>query len=482
MGCACQVDGIGAFRPFLSSCYNNPCEPLRTAMPVIAEVIQASKEFISGDSVIVALKPSSMELSTGKVTLIIGPSGSGKTTLLSLIGCVIYPTSGEVIIDGIRTSGLSARKMAGIRLNKIGFIFQQFNLLAPLTAEQNVMLPLTLQGIPDAEAKGRVRKVLEQVNMLLNLNGEGLCASRMTAYTANSARGNLRVLAATDVYSQLLEGEDLGNLPPEVQAAMNRVLQEKTSHYGDRHYAGYFRTKAGSESMIYMVFPEPVNSQARDLLEIFCQNVAITYDGLLQREDTESAQRSTISILGGAIEKRSSEPSQHLQRVGNIAAFLATLTGRSEEEVNLIRMAASLHDVGKASVSDHILTKPNPLTEEEWAQMKTHSLEGARLLEQSNSRVHLMGAKIAKDHHEHWDGSGYPLGLSGEAISIEGRITAIADVLDSLLCDSCYKKAWAFPQAIEYIVEQAGKQFDPQLTALLLANISTVEAMYSPGS
>ena len=165
MGCACQVDGIGAFRPFLSSCYNNPCEPLRTAMPVIAEVIQASKEFISGDSVIVALKPSSMELSTGKVTLIIGPSGSGKTTLLSLIGCVIYPTSGEVIIDGIRTSGLSARKMAGIRLNKIGFIFQQFNLLAPLTAEQNVMLPLTLQGIPDAEAKGRVRKVLEQVNM-----------------------------------------------------------------------------------------------------------------------------------------------------------------------------------------------------------------------------------------------------------------------------------------------------------------------------
>jgi putative ABC transport system ATP-binding protein len=134
-------------------------------MPVIAEVIAASKEFISGDSVIVALKPSSMALSTGKVTLIIGPSGSGKTTLLSLIGCVIYPSSGEVIIDGIRTSGLSARNMAGIRLNKIGFIFQQFNLLAPLTAEQNVMLPLTLLGIPDTEAKGRVRKVLEQVNM-----------------------------------------------------------------------------------------------------------------------------------------------------------------------------------------------------------------------------------------------------------------------------------------------------------------------------
>jgi len=132
----------------------------------IAQVIHASKEFKSGDSVITALKPSSMNLDTGKLTLIIGPSGSGKTTLLSLIGCVIYPTSGEVIIDGVKTSELNARKMASLRLNKIGFVFQQFNLLAPLNAEQNVMLPLKLMGIPDGEARRRTREALEKVNML----------------------------------------------------------------------------------------------------------------------------------------------------------------------------------------------------------------------------------------------------------------------------------------------------------------------------
>lgn len=132
----------------------------------IAQVINASKEFKSGDSIITALKPSSMDLDTGKLTLIIGPSGSGKTTLLSLLGCVIYPTSGEVIIDGVRTSELNARKMAALRLNKIGFVFQQFNLLAPLNAEQNVMLPLKLMGTADAEARRRTREALEKVNMM----------------------------------------------------------------------------------------------------------------------------------------------------------------------------------------------------------------------------------------------------------------------------------------------------------------------------
>lgn len=133
---------------------------------IIAQVINASKEFKSGDSVITALKPSNMDLETGKLTLIIGPSGSGKTTLLSLLGCVIYPTSGEVIIDGIKTSQLNARKMAAIRLNKIGFVFQQFNLLAPLSAQQNVMLPMKLMGINDAEAKKRAQEALEKLNMM----------------------------------------------------------------------------------------------------------------------------------------------------------------------------------------------------------------------------------------------------------------------------------------------------------------------------
>lgn len=321
--------------------------------------------------------------------------------------------------------------------------------------------------------------VLEQVNLLLNLNGEGLCASRTLAYTANSANGQMRVLAATHAYSQLMAGEDLNHLPPQVQEAFERVLKEKSSHYGERNYAGYFCTNAGSESVIYMEFPEPVNRTARELLEIFSQNVAITYDALLLREDIESSQRDTISILGGAIETRSSEHGHHIQRVGAIAALLASLDGAQEEEVNRIRMAASLHDVGKICVPDQILTKPGALTVQEWELMKTHAQEGHNLLSRSASRIHAMGATIAKEHHERWDGSGYPNGLSGENISLVGRITAIADVLDALVNASSYKKAWTLHDALAYLKAHAGTHFDPHLVTLLCASTRAVEEIYA---
>jgi len=145
--------------------------------------------------------------------------------------------------------------------------------------------------------------VLEQVNFLLDLNGEGLCASRMSAYTANTHNGHIKVLAATQAYAGLLVDEQVSNLPVQVQEAFQRAMQEKTSHYGQLHYAGYFRTKAGSESMIYMEFPEPASEAARELLEIFSSNVAITYDGLLLQEENERRQRATIATLGEALEK-----------------------------------------------------------------------------------------------------------------------------------------------------------------------------------
>jgi len=320
--------------------------------------------------------------------------------------------------------------------------------------------------------------VLEQVNFLLDLNGQGLCASRMSAYAANAAHGHIKVLAATEAFSELLMDEELGNLPAAVQAALKRTLQEKRSHHGERYYAGYFRTKAGSESMIYMEFADPIQDNARELLEIFSSNVAITYDGLLLRESTESAQRTTISILGSAIEKRSSEPSSHLQRIGDISALLAAQTGATERDVELLRVAASLHDVGKACIPDHILTKPGPLTADEWEIMKTHAQEGFALLSLSRSEVHVLGAQIAREHHEHWDGTGYPQGLLGVKTSLYGRIVALADVLDSLVSTSCYKKAWPLDEALAYIDAHAGTQFDPALVALLQANRPAVVQIY----
>ncbi len=321
--------------------------------------------------------------------------------------------------------------------------------------------------------------VLEQVNFLLNLNGEGLCASHLAAYTANSANGRIKVLAATQAYSQLMEDEQVSNLPPEVQVALHRTLREKLSHHGEYYYAGYFRTKAGSESMIYMQFPEPINDMARELLEIFSSNVAISYDALLLRADTELARRASISILGGAIEKRNSQPSLHLHRVGHIAGLLAEKLGQPERDVELLQVAASLHDVGKACVPDSIVTKPGPLDAQEWEVMKTHAQEGHTLLSQSASAVHALGATIALEHHERWDGSGYPKGLRGAAISQAGRIVAVADVLDSLLSASCYKKAWPMSNALQYLRDHAGSQFEPALITLLLDCTPEIDKIYA---
>ncbi len=132
---------------------------------IVAQLRGASKEYKTGDQVITALYPTDFDLHRGELTLIIGPSGSGKTTLLSLLGCVIYPTLGEVIVQGESIGRLSERQLARLRLNSIGFVFQSFNLIQPLTAEENVMLPVQLQGIDRAEARRRAHEAIEKVGM-----------------------------------------------------------------------------------------------------------------------------------------------------------------------------------------------------------------------------------------------------------------------------------------------------------------------------
>lgn len=321
--------------------------------------------------------------------------------------------------------------------------------------------------------------VLEQVNFLLDLNAEGLCAARLSAYTANSANGHIKVLAATQAYSGLLVDEEVHKLPHGVKEALQTALKEKASCHDDSFYAGYFKTKAGSESVIYMSFPEPINQNARELLELFSRNVAITYDGLLLRDDLEEAQRETIAILGGAIERRRLGPTSQIRRTGLIAALLAKHTGCNEREAELMRLAVTLHDVGKIAVPESLLTKAGPLLPEEWAVMKTHPQQGHALLTQSTSHMHEVAAVMALEHHERWDGTGYPQGLKADQISLAGRIAAIADVLDSLACACSYRDAWPLNTVFGYIVDNSGLHFDPSLVSVLVTQRSAVEAIYA---
>lgn len=136
-----------------------------TEKSIIARLDGVSKSYKMGDNIINALNSTSLELRNGELLLIIGPSGSGKTTLLSLLGCVIYPSTGQLYFDGQEINSLNQSELADLRLNKIGFVFQSFNLIAPLTAEENIMLPLKLQGVGHKEAKQRTKAALEMVGM-----------------------------------------------------------------------------------------------------------------------------------------------------------------------------------------------------------------------------------------------------------------------------------------------------------------------------
>lgn len=133
---------------------------------MLARLEGAGKQYQSGDQTIVALQATDLELHSKELLLIIGPSGSGKTTLLSLIGCVIYPSFGELYVNGHHVNTMKQRELAALRLSTIGFVFQQFNLLAPLTAEENVALPLKLQGVRSGEIRKKVKHALEMVGMV----------------------------------------------------------------------------------------------------------------------------------------------------------------------------------------------------------------------------------------------------------------------------------------------------------------------------
>lgn len=133
---------------------------------MIAKLENVNKVYRVGDQEIVALQPTTMQVNEGELLLIIGPSGSGKTTLLSLLGCVLYPTEGRLWVDGQEINRLRENQLARLRLNTIGFVFQSFNLLAPLSAEDNVMMPMRLQGVGNAEGRKRAYAALEMVDMI----------------------------------------------------------------------------------------------------------------------------------------------------------------------------------------------------------------------------------------------------------------------------------------------------------------------------
>lgn len=193
-----------------------------------------------------------------------------------------------------------------------------------------------------------------------------------------------------------------------------------------------------------------------------------------QTQQIRSAHEETIFRLVAASLYRDEETGMHIKRTGLFSEALALAAGWSASEAEILRLAAPMHDVGKIGIPDAILRKPDKLTPEEFEVMKKHTLIGAKMLEGSHSAILAMAREIAMNHHERWDGTGYPRGLAGEAIPEVARIVSIVDVYDALSHDRVYHKAMAEEDVLNMMKNGAGTQFDPGLTALFLANYETI--------
>jgi putative two-component system response regulator len=177
--------------------------------------------------------------------------------------------------------------------------------------------------------------------------------------------------------------------------------------------------------------------------------------------DLEAAHLDMVKRLAIAAEHRDDDTGEHTRRVAAMAAAISRQLGIDQEEAAIIFRAAPLHDVGKIGIPDSILLKPGRLTPEEFDVMKTHTTQGAEILRDGGSHVLRVAEEIAMNHHERWDGTGYPRGLAGEEIPLVGRIVAVADVFDALTSNRPYKKAWSVREAVGEVNRSAGTQFDP---------------------
>lgn len=220
----------------------------------------------------------------------------------------------------------------------------------------------------------------------------------------------------------------------------------------------------------------------RSALGHFHQLAALEKTRTDLREMLDASERvhaELVNAMTSAVEAKSSETGNHMRRVAEYAQLLGRLAGLDDETADLLHRAAPLHDTGKIAIPDAVLNKPGVHDEAETRVMRTHAAIGQQMLSRHDTPVLQAAAIIAGEHHERWDGLGYPNGYRGEQIHIFGRITALADVFDALCHPRCYKEAWPLQRTLEYLREERGARFDPALVDLFMNNLDQFVAIYS---
>ncbi len=228
--------------------------------------------------------------------------------------------------------------------------------------------------------------------------------------------------------------------------------------------------------------PSIVLARVRTHLALYDQNRQLDRKVHERTVALNQARLEITQRLGRAAEFKDNETGMHVLRMGHYARLIAEALNIDAEWVNQIFHAAPMHDIGKIGIPDNILLKPGKLNPSEWEVMKTHTTMGGEILSGGTSLLMKMSETIAMTHHEKWNGSGYPKGLKGDKIPLEGRIVAVADVFDALTSERPYKKAWSVNKTVELIEKESGKHFDPQVVVAfkkILTDIMAIKEQFA---
>ncbi|HEX5844685.1 MAG TPA: DUF3369 domain-containing protein [Pseudomonas sp.] len=327
--------------------------------------------------------------------------------------------------------------------------------------------------------------VLALVGAVLDVGTQGILCLRENAHSAP------QVLGATGRFADLERQDRLDPAHP-IYPQIQQAFKSRANQHQPSHEVLYIPTHANHEFALYFTPPRPLTEVDKALLEVFCSRISAAFDNLNHHLQMARAQEATVVALADLAEFRDNETGEHVLRVRHwtdrTARRLAELGHYPElltpRFLELVGMASILHDVGKVATPDNVLFKPGQHDPAQQEVMRQHAIIGATILERAARMVDgqsylSLGAEIASGHHEHYDGNGYPSALSGAAIPLSARIVTVVDVFDALLHKRPYKEPWPLEQALAYIRERAGSQFDPLVVAAFLDVVDREYAAYS---
>lgn len=324
--------------------------------------------------------------------------------------------------------------------------------------------------------KDFAKGVLTQLISILRLDEDSVYLE-YSGFSAFNSNGNFVILAGTGKFEDAVDHSIDEIFSEEVLGYLNQAISLERSLFVDDVYVGYFASRNGNKNLLFLKSCRHLGKLDRDLIRIFSNNVAIAFDNIHLNREILDSHKEMLLTLGEVVENRSPEVGKHAHRVALFSYLLATMAGLSQEEAELLRQVSPMHDVGKVAIPDAILFKPGRLTHEEFEKIKPHTTIGYDIFKNSSRKIMKAASIVALQHHEHWDGSGYPNGLKGTEIHIFGRIVGLADVFDSLTHWRIYKDKWEIGKVIELIRQQREQRFDPKLVDIFLKNIEEFKAI-----